>query len=361
MGSWWILHERRNENLRRDNLFLFGGVVAANLVADFDNDTESLAVFGQGTYAVNDRLSLTLGGRWTQEDKTIDIVQSVDVGGGVLFPLFTNVELEAVGTDTRPRFTQFTPKVGVEYSVGDEGLLYASYTEGFKSGGWNARATDPNDFNLIDAETAKAYEIGYKSQFLNNRLRFNAALFLNDYDDFIVTAVNPVTGGFVTINAAQAQISGLELELNAQITDGLDVYASLGLLDNEYKSLGENVVFDINNEIKRTPEVSGQIGFNYYMPINNDDRIIVSADYSYQDEYFNGPTNTLQELSQSTDIVHASIAYEGSDGRWRVTASCQNCTDEEYFHSTLDFSALGFATQFPGAPRLYTVKLNVNF
>ncbi len=353
--------EEDNDNVRRDELFLFGGFIAADLVADFENDTESFAVFGQGTYNVSDKLALSLGGRWTREDKTLDIVQSVDIGGGILFPIFDNSVLEALGTDTSPEFKEFTPKVGINYQLNDQHLLYASYTEGFKSGGWNARATDPNDFNLIESETAKSFELGFKSEFLNNRLRLNGALFHTTYEDFIVTALNPVTGGFVTINAAEAEISGLELELVAKPTEALDIYANLGLLDNQYNELGANVLFDIDNEIKRVPDVSAQIGFNYFKQVGGNNAVIISADYSYQDEYFGGVSNTPDELSEATKLVHAAITYEANGGAWKVTAACENCTDQEYHHSTLDFSALGFVTQFPGTPRTYTIKLNVPF
>ena len=153
----------------------------------------------------------------------------------------------------------------------------------------------------------------------------------------------------------------LILDTNARVSEGLDVYASLGYMSNEYKELGPNVTFDKNNEIKRTPEYSGQIGFNYRAPVNSTDTIIVSADYSHQDEYYAGVNNSPAELAEETDLVYAAISYEGDDGRWMVTAACENCTDEEYHTSTLDFGVLGFATQYPGKPRQYSLALKVAF
>lgn len=353
VGAFYM--DEKNDNVRRDELFFFGGALAGDFVATFDNATETTALFGQGAFHVNEQLTLTVGGRWTSEDKTINIVQSVDIGGGVLFPLWGNADLEALGTATRPTFDEFTPHVGIKYEVNDDHMVYGSYTEGFKSGGWNSRATDPRDFNLIEAETADAYEIGFKSEFLNNRLRLNGAYFHNTYKDFIITALNPATGGFVTINAAEAQISGIELELSARPSDGLDLYASIGTMSNEYKELGANVLFDINNEIKRTPEFSGQAGFNYRAPVGTGNAIIVSADYSHQDKYFAGVDNAAVELSEATDLMHAAVSYEGGDGRWMLTAACANCTDQEYHTSTLNFGVLGFATQFPGEKRVYSL------
>jgi len=351
--------DESNDNVRRDELFLFGGFIAADLVATFENDTETTAIFGQGDWHINDKVTLTLGGRWTSEKKTIDIVQSVDVGGGVLFPLWSNVELEAMGTDTRPTFEQFTPHVGFKYEFSDDHMGYFTYTEGFKSGGWNSRATVPEDFNLIEAETAEAYEIGFKSEFMDNRLRLNGAYFYNTYKDFIITALN-AAGNFVTINAAEALISGFEFELSARATERLNVYASIGIMSNEYKELGSSAAFPITNEIKRTPEFSGQLGFNYRAPVGVSRALMVPADISHQDEYYAGVANGPTELAGAIDLVHAAISYEGGDGRWTITAACENCTEEKYHTSTLDFGALGFATQYPGDRQVYWLRLNIS-
>jgi iron complex outermembrane receptor protein len=360
IGGFYM--DEKNENVRRDELFLFGGAVAGDFVATFDNDTETTAIFGQGSWHVNDRVSLSLGGRWTREEKTIDWVESVDVGGGVLIPLQDNTTLEGLGTDTSPTFDEFTPHVGIDFQINDSHMVYATYTEGFKSGGWNTRATDAADMNLIDSETAEAFEIGFKSAFMNNRMTLNGAYFVNTYKNLIITAVNPATGGFVTPNAGEAEISGFELELNARATERLNVYANIGTMSNEYKELGPQITFDINNEIKRTPEFSGQLGFNYRAPVGGSGAFIVSADYSHQDEYFGGADNDPLELSEATDLIFAAVSYEGGDGRWMLTAACSNCTDQEYHTSTLNFGTLGFATQFPAELRVYslTFKYSTN-
>jgi iron complex outermembrane receptor protein len=360
IGGFYM--DEKNENVRRDELFLFGGIVAADLVATFDNDTETTALFGQGSWNVNDKVSLSLGGRWTREEKSIDWVESVDIGGGVLVPLEDNTTLEALGTDTSPTFDQFTPHVGIDFQINDSHMVYATYTEGFKSGGWNTRATAAADMNLIESETAEAFEIGFKSTFMNNRMTLNGAYFVNTYKDLIITAINPATGGFVTPNAGEAEISGFELELNARATERLNVYANIGTMSNEYNELGPQITFDINNEIKRTPEFSGQLGFNYRAPVGGSGAFIVSADYSHQDEYFGGADNHPLELSEATDLIFAAVSYEGGDGRWMLTAACSNCTDQEYHTSTLNFGALGFATQFPGELRVYslTFKYSTN-
>ena len=356
VGAFYM--KETNENLRRDELFFFGGLIAGDFVADFENDADSWALFGQGSWHMNDKWTLLFGGRWSDEEKTMDIVQSVDIGGGILFPLWGNAELEALGTETRPTWDDFTPLLGIQYAINDDHMVYGKYTEGFKSGGWNARATDPRDFNLIDAETAEAFEAGFKSEFMNNRLRLNGAFFHNTYKDFIITAINPDTGMFVTINAAEALITGFEFELSARPTEAFDWYASLGYMKNEYKELGPNVLFDPDNEIKRTPKYTAQIGFNYYWKLGNQNgSVILSADYSHQDKYFAAVNNSVAELAPATDLVYAGISYLGGNGNWMVTAECRNCTDEEYHTSTLDFGVFGIATQYPGPRRMFILKL----
>jgi iron complex outermembrane receptor protein len=358
VGAFFM--KETNDNIRRDELFLFGGVVAGDFVADFENDSESWALFGQGSYDITDKLTATLGGRWTKENKSIDMSQLVDIGGGVLIELWNNTDLEAVGTATNPTFEDFTPHVSLKYQFSDDTMTYLSYSEGFKSGGWNGRATDPRDFNLIEAEYVDAYEVGFKTELWDNHIRINTALFYNEYTDFIVTALNPDTGGFVTINAATTNISGVEVELTASPTAQLDLYASIGLLSNKYDNLNENVVFSIENEVKRTPEKTAQIGFVYFVELDSGE-LTLTGDYSYQDEYYGGAGNTVAELSESTSLVYAAVSYTSESGEYKITLACANCTDEQYHHSTLDFSALGFATQFPGAPRTYTLTGKVLF
>ncbi|MCZ8130808.1 MAG: TonB-dependent receptor [Steroidobacteraceae bacterium] len=372
-GVFYMQEENRSEI--GDELFLFGGVVAANFRRRLLNDTDSWGVFAQGTWNFTDRLAATVGGRYTEEKKDVDITQffvapplgARQPGGsgypgrtGTLVPLWNTTAIRANGTPSDVTFSEFTPKFGLEFAQTDSLLWFASYTEGFKSGGWNARVTDPADFVLFRPETVKSYEVGVKSQWVDDRLRANVTVFRADYDDFIITALNQ-QGRFVTVNAAEARIEGLEAEVLFRATPQLDLFANLGTMDGEYLSL-VGADFPLSNEIKRTPDLSWQIGFDLDIPAPAlGGEFFSTATYSHQDEYYNGLRNAPVELAPATDLLDFTLGYAPEDGRWQVAASCKNCTDEQYFHSTLNFGQLGFATQFPGLPRTWRLSFRYNF
>lgn len=370
-GVFYMAEE--NSSTVGDELFLFGGAVAANFRKTLDNDTDSYAIFAQGTYNLTDRFAVTLGGRYTEEKKSVDVTQYIVFPGpatggsggfpgaeGILFPFWDTSDVVAAGTPSKVTFSEFTPKVALEYRQSEDLLWYLSYTEGFKSGGWNARVTDPLDFVLFNPETVQSYEAGLKSELFDNRLRANLTLYRADYDDFIITALN-ADGRFVTINAAQARIQGIEAELLYRATENLDLFGNLGTMDNEYLKL-EGADFPITNEIKRTPKVSYQLGFNWSIPVPTmGGGFFTTATLSHQDKYYGGLKNDPVELSEAIDLVDFIVGYGPDNGRWTLEASCKNCSDEEYHHSTLNFGTLGFATQFPGLPRTWQVRFRYNF
>lgn len=367
--------DERNQSDIGDELFLFGGLVAANFRRDLRNDNRSYGVFAETSFNFGEQWALTIGGRQTEEKKSVNNTQyfvapdgsARSVGNsaypgipGLLVPLWGNAQIIANGTPTELKFSEFTPKLAVEYRHSDDVLAYVSYAEGFKSGGWNARVTDVRDFVDFQPETVKSFEVGLKSEWMNDRLRANLTYFQANYDDFIITALND-QGRFVTINAAEVEIKGFEGEFAFVATENLNFFTSFGTMDNEYTKL-VGAAFPRTNEVKRTPEMSYQIGFNWDVELPElGGRMITTGTFSHQDQYYNGLGNAAVELAPAIDLVDISIGYEPSDRRWAITASCKNCSNEEYFHSTLDFGSLGFATQFPGLPRTWRVGFRYNF
>lgn len=335
-----------NDSFLKDEVNL-PPILVANFEKDLLNKAESLAIFGQATIDLTDKLALTYGGRWTREEKTVDVTATVF---GV-FPLFSTADLVAAGVDIAPEFKEYTNKLGVDYQVSENMLTYFSYTQGFKSGGWNARVFSASDFVNIDPETVDSIEIGLKSEWYDGKFRVNLAYFLADYEDFIVTAVSPVTGNFITVNAAEAQIDGFEMEVSLQIAAGLNVYGFAGLMDGEYKKLDPSVVIPKSNDIKRVPDLTYQIGLSYDQAMGQSARLGLDINFSYQDEYTNGFANSIYEAAPEQELLNLSLSYEMVDSGLKFSAGCSNCTNEEYFHSTLDFSVFGFASQYPGEPR----------
>ena len=350
--------EEHNASVINDNL---SGLGIGLLSKDLDNDTKSFAVYGQGTYRLTDALGLTLGGRFTRERRTVDVLQDFIVPGVGAIPLFSNADLLKRGTPIDPVYTAFTPKVAVDYAITPDVLSYISYTKGFKSGGWNGRALNADEFVAVKPEKVKSYETGVKTEWLDHRLRLNATYFYADYTDFIVSAVSPVTGGFITVNAAEASIQGVELEALAQVTTNLRLHASAGSMKGRYLHLDPTVEFPITNQVKRTPRLTFQTGFDYEHPVTANLLAGFHANYSFSGRMYDGVNNTQYENVKARNLVDVMVTLKNLDKNVTLFAGCRNCANDRYFHSTLDFSALGFASQYPGDPRTFNVGLNYDF
>lgn len=218
------------------------------------NTTEAYAGYLQADFNLTDELTLTAGIRYTDETKDFDIRDNrpvVGTAGGLTTcraagqtaasPCLSNENLIAqsgVRIPTEQNTTQWTPRFAVNYRPNEDLLFFASATRGFKSGGWNARGTAPNQLLPFDPETVWSYEAGIKSDFFDRRLRVNLTAFRLDVSDLqtISGLVNPATGAitFLTRNFADYRNTGVELEVQAIPVEGLNLYANLGYQDDEY-------------------------------------------------------------------------------------------------------------------------------
>ena len=203
-----------------------------------ENTLDTAALYSQFDVHVTERLTLTAGARWTEERKEIDFF---DLRSGVpADQRLDTINLIANGIPTEQTTALITPRVAAEYDVNDDVMVFASYTEGFKSGGWNARGTSPALLQPFFRELAKNWEAGIRSQWLNDSLLVNATVFHIQVEDLQAPSafVGP-TGAitFITLNEAGLENTGFELEVTASPAEGLDLYAILGLQDAEYTDL----------------------------------------------------------------------------------------------------------------------------
>ena len=219
---------------------------------------ESWAVFGQADWDITERLTVSLGARYIYEEKKACGNQRLDlVGVGLVTTVSYGSTTHGlcnpddpfyspVGTDTitgeifrvtgEDDWDEITPRVAVSYAI-EQGILFASYTEGFRSGGFNGRATTPASLGPYEPETVKSWEVGAKTQWFDNRLQVNVTAFFTDYEDKQEDVVFPdpvaVTQTLVQ-NASDATMDGVELEVIAIPIDGLTLSAAYGYLDASY-------------------------------------------------------------------------------------------------------------------------------
>ena len=362
--------EDATDNLRAQLVPSFGTV---NINGSVEN--ESIAVFGQVTWHVTDRLGLTAGVRYTRDDKELlpDFFYEADAGG--LFytgvggsPVLGNygdgiartVPYELV-EDT---FTKTTPRFGIDYRLSDDWLTYFSYSEGFKSGGFNARTTAFREAVLgFGPETLKTYEVGTKWQGFDNRVRVNMAAFYSDYSDVQVTVIDDIAPG--TQNAGEIEIKGFEIEATALIGDGLQVNFGLGYLDSKYTSLAPladtvNPVSQIrkSNSLANTPDLSTTLAVEYAIPLAASE-LVLRGDWNYTDEVFNDDINSEILRAPSHHMFNASLAY--TLGNYKLVLWGENLSDERFINAGDANFVIGFLEANYNLPRTYGFTVRREF
>ncbi len=350
VGAYWFDEDGDNVNILDFTVsnFRSGG--------KFDN--EAWAVFAQGTYDVTDRLHVTLGGRYTEEEKSFlpDQIIFTNYYAGISQVVPPGNPLAALdapflqaGSRILPLLEkqididEFTPLVNVSYDVSDDAMVYLSYSEGFKSGGFTQRVFPPivagftappgtADIDLIptyDPEFAEVTELGFKLALADGRVRLNGALFQTDYQDLQVQVFNSVAP--VTENIGEATITGVELELLAAPGNGWFFEASASFLDAEYDEIDTNVtLIGENFDFERVPEEAFAVGVSKEFGLGENGSLIVRADWSYRGETYNDAFNTPQLKTDAYDLIDASVRWLSADEAWSVILSGRNLTDEEY-------------------------------
>jgi len=342
------------EELSLDTVFIFPFSI--------DSTTDSIAVFGQGTYAINDQFSITAGIRGTVDDKDFDGV------GPFGFARTDDAEFENVS---------YT--LGADYRFNDDILGYAKYSTGFKSGGWSPDAFSGTAVFLpVEEETLDSFEVGIKSDW-NDTVRLNVAAFFNQYEGLQIGATVPGLG-FTRFNVDETEIAGIEVEGVWQVTENFQINGNLGLLDAEYTSLNGDQARGLTNngagcpagvdpsvdsqiipcalglDLKNAPEYKATIGALYTQPVYQGE-LILSADASFEDDSWslvaNSPAHAFIEIDT---LINARLKYADDRG-WSVAVFGRNLTDEEYYRAA---SASSFTT-YASPPLEYGVEVGVEF
>ncbi|MGD9982523.1 MAG: TonB-dependent receptor, partial [Hyphomonadaceae bacterium] len=337
--SQWI--SGQNRELSRSTQFL---------ATESRQEQDSFAFFAEGDWNITDRLTLTLGARYTEETKTAATAPF----GSCNFDITNCV----YGAPDSVSDDDVTPRVALAYELSDNHLLYGSVTRGFRSGGFALRGVPL--ISPYASEQVTAYEIGSKNDFFDNRLRVNVAGYVNNFTDLQRTTVatDPVAGIVQsTFNAAEATIQGLEVEVDAHVTNNLLLQLSYGYIDATYDSfLG--VANVTSRAFVRVPENTLGVSAEYSQPLSNDAELAARLSAYYTDSFFYDDANTLQQDAYT--LIDASVGYTAPGGDWSVTLWGKNLTEEEYAHWGANLGALG-ENYFIGRPRTWGVQLSREF
>ncbi|MGE0666149.1 MAG: TonB-dependent receptor [Sphingomonadales bacterium] len=312
---------------------LFPGAEISGQV-NIDYGSKSYAAFAQVNVEVFDGLTITVGGRYT-EDKKRMLYQILNPDGTITGPAQGATVPQSI--DTRESWNKFTPRFSLSYQFDPETMAYASFTRGYNAGGYSGRAPDISTVGPYDPEVVDAYELGFKTDLLDNRLRFNAALFRNEYKDkqeevTSNTTIPPFFGTSVA-NASEARIQGFEIETTAVPVDGLTLNASAGYLDAKYLDFvgnitGRGVTDNSGLSLRRTPKWTFSISGDYIIPVG-DGEITLNARYRYIDQIELAVTNDPNGHVPSANYLDASISYGMVTGGidWRIQLYGRNLTD----------------------------------
>jgi len=323
------------------------GLAPFNIRTPLKNSTESMAVYAQFDVDVTEKLTLLAGGRWTDEDKDFSI------NGSLGFVPVTDADVVAAGIPLDQSETEFTYKVGGNYQFNDDVMGYLTYATGFKSGGWNARGSSVNALAAFGPEDVSSIEAGLRAEWFDNRLRTNITAFQAKYDDIQIATVEGAL--FITTNAGDSKIDGLELEITGAATDNLTLYGNVGWMDGKYTSLTDGgVLAGIGPEPTRTPDMTALLGAEYTAPgevIGGE--IFMGGQASWTDDYFMGNDNAPNTLIEDHVLVNAQIGWRSD--KLDLIVECKNCFDETWFGTNL------FNTLYTADPVRWNLRAKYRF
>ena len=336
---------------------------------DNEAENESYAIFGQLGYRFSEQFRIVAGVRYSH-DKKSGTVTGIAVEGGdqfnpndqvALTPLSgTFVEGDSFTTAYSNSWSEVTPQVTAEFQPNDDILIYATFATGYKGGGFEDDPANPAAARAsYDPETVNSYEIGGKFEFFNRRARLNLAAFYMKYKNLQVTQTNQDCLCNITDNAADANIKGIEAELQAVLFDGFSVSGGFTYLDTEYVEFIDSLGRDTSgNFLQRTPEYQWNVSAEYETDIGNwVNGFKARVGYSRQGKLFWGPENQAFEPAYGT--LDARVAITPNEGDLTVSLWGRNLTNKLYRTNVIPF--FGDEVSRLGSPRTYGVAVGVKF
>lgn len=328
-------------------------------------NAEALALYFDGSYDLSENLSLTVGVRWSTED--------VDVEPAHMDAVPANYKNET--------WSSVTPRIALTYNVADRSNFYASFSQGFKSGTFDASIANPQK---IEPEEIDAYEVGFKTVQPGYRLDVAAYFYsLNNLQDSQTVASEELGGGLGTniANVGDSEIKGLEVSLTGYLTDEFTATLGAAYTDAEYKKYpaASNQTFVgppafwgsvptdwAGNEPPRAPELTANLNLNYLIDAGSVGNFELNANLAYVSE--NNPTNSSLNLAtgdyafrdDAYTLVNLSATWNSTDDSLHLTLFGKNVTDEKYHVSYNAFSTFG-QHEIYGEPATYGVRIGYDF
>jgi len=369
----YYLYEKNNDNFGAvANLgILFGAPYIPVPLGDETtiNDTRSTAVYAQGDYKFTDAFTLTVGGRFTHERKTLEATPNTPTG-------YTTAEIQAAGFATTLTANEFTPRVALQYRVDPDLMFYVSATRGFQGGGWNGLAFSAATFNNFAPETVWSYESGMRSEWLDHKFRLNLNFFYEDVKAF--QSLSDAAGSFVTNNAADFDAYGLETEFAWRPIEAFTLSLNVGLMQAGYynpsalvaaqqkacqaapgptnANCGQGIIDAYGNLAtpENTPHGNASLHAAYDFALGG---VTVTPNVGVQ---WTGTQNVGTEglpagVDNAYTTLDGGVAIKPSSLPLTVTLECKNCTMKNWGTAYL------FGYKYYNVPGFWDARVNYKF
>ncbi|HNP37222.1 MAG TPA: TonB-dependent receptor [Woeseiaceae bacterium] len=295
-----------------------------------DMTTRNFGVFWNNDFYLNEAFTLSAGLRYTEERKSAQIITGTCTD---------NINFDCTFDDLKGDWDNLTPKLGIQWNLNDDAQLFAFWSKGFRSGGFNFRNAKPN---LIPPgptreEESDTYEIGFKSDLADGRMRLNISAFYNDITDMqreLNVGDPDVIVLQATLNAGDVTIKGVELDFVWAPINNLSLFASGGWQDGEYDSYTPLVLqltaaygtTIIGPELPRLAPVNYNVGFSWDLPMGSAGLLNFTGNYAYREGHPYNDSNT--ELFDDQTRTNAALNWYSPDDSWRVSLYGKNLGDE---------------------------------
>jgi iron complex outermembrane receptor protein len=330
-----------------------------------ENHNKAYALFGQAAYDIVSNLELAVALRWDKEDRT-----NTNLVPNVLSPAYGTPLTLYPGLVRSVSYNKLQPKVSLRYKVDKDASIYASFATGFRSGGFNP----PGSHNLIAAldnpnttvqddfkpETSKSFEAGFKTQWLDHRLSLNGSVFYTEVKNAQYFSFYPVSLARVITNIDSVHIKGLEIEANARVATGVNIYGGVGLIDSKIKA-NANDPTTIGSTYPYTPKYSITLGAQVLKPITDSLNVLARVDYNRSGNEWFDPINVPGTELKGVDLVNARLGIQTDS--WSLTAWGKNLLDKSFNTDAVVVGNKAFALSYvsKAAPRTYGLEYKVNF
>ena len=330
------------------------------------------SAFVHGNLHITHQLTLEAGVRYSDESKTYTfsrIIIPTNPVDTIFSPAIDPDYPSLAGFAGNPSATSTTkrwdPKVALQYQLTPSIMAYVQYATGYKGGGINPHPVFVTQVAPFQAEHLTSYEAGAKTQWLDNRLRLNGAVFDSEYRNLQITVIG-AAGADIVLNAGHVRIQGVEGELDAEPVPGLLINGSFGYLNYNILDLG-NAAGVPGAPVKGdkpayVPSFKSNIGVEYRIDLQKAGTLTPRLDWTYQTKVYNDPGNNPLALQPAYGLLDGRLTWDSPDGKWQTAFVVQNMTNKVYYVNKFDDSgAFNAVTGQPGWPRTFMATVRRTF